>query len=125
MPAAKLTSALLIEQGATFRKAFGWKSGTPATPVDLTGCTARMHIRTEIDAATPLMELTTENGRIEISPLAGKVTLIISAADTALPELLPLVEQAGVFDLEIIHPDLSVTRLVQGKVKLSKEVTRG
>lgn len=124
MPAAKLATALLIEQGATFRKAFSWKSGVPATPVDLTGCTARMHIRTEIDATAVLLELNTENGRIAIAPLDGRVALTISAADTKGAALLQLVEQPGVFDLEIIHPDLSVTRLVQGKVKVSKEVTR-
>lgn len=44
MAAEKLK--LLIEQGATFRKTLTWKAGTPPVPVNLTGCTARMQMRT-------------------------------------------------------------------------------
>lgn len=49
MAAAKLK--LTIDQGASFTKLFTWKAGPAQTPVDLTGCTARMQIRKEI--ATP------------------------------------------------------------------------
>lgn len=119
MAAGKLN--LLIEQGATFKHALLVKQGTgvAAPPMDLTGYTARMQIRAEIDAATPLIELTTENARITITPLEGKVELLISAADTAA-----LTFETATYDLELISAAGEVTRLVQGNVKLSREVTR-
>ena len=52
MPAGELD--LYIEQGATYRKTLTWKTGSPATPVDLTGYTARLQVRTKIDDAEPI-----------------------------------------------------------------------
>lgn len=117
MPAGKLD--LLIEQGATFKHALVVKQGTSATPADLTGFTARMQIRTDVDAASPIIELTTENGRITITPLDGRIDLLIDADDTAAMSF-----DGGVHDLELVSAGGEVTRLVQGKVKLSREVTR-
>ena len=51
---------LIIYQGATFRKTFGWKSSS----LDLTGYTARMQIREKIKNSTVVADLTTENGGI-------------------------------------------------------------
>lgn len=62
MAAAKLK--LVIEQGATFRKTLTWKAGTPSVPVDLTGCTARMHIRAVITDAVPLLSLIPQESTI-------------------------------------------------------------
>ena len=54
---------LTIYQGATFRKRLTWKGPLPAqTPIDLTGCTARMQVRPEVESSTVLLELTTANG---------------------------------------------------------------
>lgn len=44
---------LQIDQGATWCAVLCWKAGSPATPVDLTGCTARMHVRTQTNASDP------------------------------------------------------------------------
>ena len=116
---------LQIYQGATFRKKFAWKTraGTKPlytyTPIDLTGCAARMHIREEIESPATLLELTTENGRITLDPLEGGIRLYISAADTEL-----IAWESGVYDLEIVHPDATVTRLFRGPVSVSLEVTR-
>jgi hypothetical protein len=117
MAAAKLK--LLIEQGATFSKVLTWKAGTPAVPVDLTGCTARMQIRSEITSPTPLTTLTTENGGIELGGVAGTITLIITPTATAA-----FTWTAGVYDLEIILSPTDIRRLVYGTVTVSPEVTR-
>lgn len=117
MAAAKLK--LAIEQGATFRKVLTWKAGTPAVAVDLTGCTARMQIRKEIANATPYVELTTENGGIELGDVAGTITLFISPTDTAA-----FTWTTGVYDLEIEFSPTDVRRLVYGSVTVSPEVTR-
>lgn len=118
MAAFKLS--IIILQGETFSKVVTWKAGTPAVPVDLTGCTARMQVRAAVDAADVLLELTTENGRILIGGLAGTVTLRLTAAETAA-----ITWPRGVYDLEVVHADASVRRLVAGSIKLSPEVTRG
>lgn len=117
MSAGKLK--LLIEQGATFRKLLTWKAGTPAVPVDLTGCTARMQIRGVIDDAAPLVSLTTENGGITLGDDAGTIELYISDTDTA-----DMAWTTGVYDLEVILANGDVRRLLFGPVAVTQEVTR-
>lgn len=116
MAAAPLN--LTIEQGSTFRFSLTW-SDTFNVPIDLTGYTARMHIRDVITNPVFLLELTTGNGRIAITPLLGKIELILSDTITAA-----ITWTSGVYDLEIISPAGEVTRLVQGTVTVSPEVTR-
>ena len=112
-----------IYQGATFRKRLRWTSKATGAPLDLTGCKARMQVRAEIESTEVLLELTTENGGIELGGTAGTVDLYIGATATAA-----ITWTSGVFDLEIIHPGAlpdDVTRLAQGPVSVSPEVTRG
>ena len=110
---------LKIIQGATFRRSLVWLAPDKTTPIDLTGCMARMQVRSEIESAAVLLELTTGNGGIAIDGPAGKLTLYISPADTASATW-----ESGVWDLEVEHPSGDVTRLVQGSISVSPEVTR-
>ena len=110
---------LKIIQGATFRKPLAWLAPDKTTPIDLTGCTARMQVRSEIESDTVLLELTTENGCIVIDGSAGKLTLHLSPSATAA-----IAWESGVWDLEVVHPSGDVTRLVQGSISVSREVTR-
>ena len=110
---------LKIIQGATFPKVLRWIAPDKTTPIDLTGCTARMQVRSEIESPTVLLELTTENGGIVIDGPAGKLTLRISPAATAA-----IAWESGVWDLEVVHPNGDVTRLAQGAISVSPEVTR-
>lgn len=107
---------LTIYQGATFRKVLVWKSNDVA--IDITSYTARMQIRENIDSTNPLIELTTENGRIDITGVEGKIELTIAATDTAA-----LTFGDAVYDLELVNGSV-VYRFCRGKVKLSREVTR-
>ena len=109
-----------IYQGATFRKRLRWSDKATGTPIDLTGCRARMQVRAEIGSPTVLLELTTENGGITLGGTAGTVDLYVGATATAA-----FAWEGGVFDLEIVHPGGDVTRLAQGTVSVSPEVTRG
>lgn len=89
-------------------------------PQDLTGYTARMHIRKAVSSPDPpLFSLTTENGRIQLTPAEGRIVLLVSATDTAL-----LSFSTAVYDLELVSGGGVVTRLLQGSVSLSREVTR-
>ena len=117
MAAFKLN--LKIDQGATFQKVVTWKTGTPAAAVNLTGCTARAHIRAKLTDAAVLVTLTTENGGIALGGVAGTVTVNIAAAATAL-----LTWTTAVYDLEIIFANGTIRRLLAGNVFVSPEVTR-
>lgn len=118
MAAAKLT--LAINQGATFAKRLTWQAGAPPVAVDLTGCTARMQIRSEIASSTILCSLTTENGGITLGGTAGTIEILISATTTA-----NFAFEEAVYDLEIVMSDgITVHRLVGGAITVSPEVTR-
>lgn len=109
---------IYIEQGATYNQPLVWKDSS-GTAVNVTGYTARMQIRKTVDATTIILTLTTENGRITVGGANGLITLLVSAADTAA-----LTTFCGVYDLEVISPTGVVTRLLEGQVEVSKEVTR-
>ena len=109
---------LTIYQGATFRKRLVWKAPN-GTPIDLTGCTARMQVRSEVESVTPLLELNTAGGGIALGGAGGTIDLYVSDENTAL-----VTWESGVWDLEITHPSGEVTRLAQGSISVSPEVTR-
>ena len=87
------------------------------TPVDLTGYTARMSIKDKI-GGTVLHSLTTENGGIDIDPAAKTIALSIPAADTE-----DFTWSRGVYDLEMVSSAGKVTRIISGRIALSREVT--
>ena len=112
---------LKIDQGATFSKVVTWKAGSPAVPVNLTGCTARMQVREKTESPTVLLDLTTENDGIVLGGVAGTIEFC----------RLPATQSAainwknGVYDLEIVFADGTVKRKIAGSVVISPEVTRG
>ncbi|WP_312299214.1 hypothetical protein [Stutzerimonas nitrititolerans] len=85
-------------------------------PVDLTGAKARMQIRPQIGGPV-LLELTTENGGLEITA-PGTLGRTLSAEQTAA-----LTWTEGVYDLEVEYADGTVQRYLQGAVTVSREVT--
>lgn len=112
-----------IYQGATCRQSFIWNSGPTSTevaPVDLTGCIARAYIREKYNSVSPLLSMTTENGRIALGGAAGTIDITLSADATAS---LPSLRRDARWDLEIEWPDGDVCRLLQGAVTISPEVT--
>ena len=120
MPAVRKN--LVIEQGATFKFTISWMLAEGSAPVDITGYTARMHIRDNIDAVDPaLVELTTENLRITLGGTSGTIQLSLSAVDTAA-----ITFTEGVYDLELVNTGGTgdVTRLTYGGVEVRPEVTR-
>jgi len=112
-----------IEQGATLKKQFTYKDSTGAE-VDLTNHNARMQIRSSIGSGDKIADLDNDTkGGLRIlaatgSSVSGTIELHIHADSSSLYTF----DQA-VYDLEI-HSGDTVTRLLQGRIKLSKEVTR-
>lgn len=82
---ARANVNITIYEGATFSQTFQWKTGDPATPVNITGFTGIMHVRASIDSETILIDLNTAGGGIVIEPppTDGKYTIFIPAEDTA------------------------------------------
>jgi len=119
MPAAKLN--ITLEQGATWRHSFALKGGSAANDpaLNLAGYVARMQLRTDIPAPDVLLDMSTTNGRITVDALAGRLDLLLSAADTAALDF-----DRAVYDLEIESAGGEVTRVLAGTVTLSKQVTR-
>ncbi len=115
---------IVIEQGSTFNPVFTYKddSVNPAVVIDITGFTARMHIRQTLETATTLVELTTENGGITLGGVAGTITLLIT--DTVTAAMDPDDYDEAVYDMELISGSSVVTRIMKGGVILSTEVTR-
>lgn len=107
---------LCLPQGQTWDTSIVWEAD--GSPVDLTGWTARMMLRTTSEAASPTVSLSTatstmtalSNGTIGLSYSA-----ISSAAITAATYL---------YDLEVQSPSGNVRRLMQGRAVVPREMTR-
>lgn len=102
-----------IEQGAT------WKPVLTLRDTNLTGYTARMQIRPDIDSNVVLLELSTANGKISIDGPAGQIKPALTDVETAA-----ITWTSGVYDLELIAPGGDVQRLLKGPVEVDPEVTR-
>lgn len=116
MPAANYD--ILIEKGATFRLGLTWRDAN-GTPVDLTNWSARMQIRESINDAEAAVDLSSPSAGIALGGTAGTISVTITAAQTAA-----LTIRRGVYDLEVQDIVGNVTRLLQGAVEVSPEVTR-
>lgn len=112
---------LTVYKGATFSKGFQWKTGSSPVPVNLTGCTARMQIRKNVNDENILDTLTTENGKLSIEDAVnGKVRINISAAASSAYTFT-----SGVYDLEIVFPSTGrIERIIEGCFSAIPEVTR-
>ena len=120
-----------IEQGATYTSEITWKNAADQA-VDLSGFTAKMQIRAEQDStSTAYLTLNTSasvassgiclsgsSGTANVNE--GKIAITITAGSTGLLDFGT--DEMGYYDLEMTKGTV-VTRLLQGKVKLSKQVT--
>ena len=118
--------SFVIEQGATtdFEVQYNDASGNP---VDLSGYHARMQIRSDyggtlianlsssLDSDGTGLNLSGSNGTTPIS--SGSIGIFISAASSSA-----FTFSEAKYDLELVQGS-TVTRLLEGKVKLSKNVT--
>ena len=121
-----------IEQGTTFQRTFKYKDAS-GDPLDLSDHEVRMQVRSDLadNSGTLLNEFksgsNTSGGLFILSSsIAGtdvnktdQFTLFISASTTTSMSF-----NSAVYDIEIENTGSGiVTRLLQGKIKVSKEVT--
>lgn len=111
------TYNITIDQGTDWTEVYRLRDGAGEL-VDLTGYTARMHIRRDYDASATMVELTTQNGRIVLGGDEGTITLSLDAATTAG------ITRSGVYDIELVSAGGIVYRPLRGDVNLRREVTR-
>jgi hypothetical protein len=103
-----------VTNGATGNYISG---GLATAPVDITGYTAAMQMRSYPDNPTAVLTLTTDEG-ISIDGPTGTITLHATATQTGA------INQ-GPYDYDIeIYQGSSVTRVVQGQIEVSAQVTR-
>lgn len=105
---------LKIDQGATLYKKITWKN-PDSSAINTVDFSAKMQIRTKI-GGTLMQSLSTVTGEITISD-DGIIELKLTPIQTSN------ITCSGVYDLEVISPTGTVTRLLQGSVILSPAVT--
>mgnify|MGYP007090467581 CR=1 FL=1 len=124
---------IYIEQGASLDFEVQYID-SDGNPVDLSGYSARMQIRPSVTSTTTYITLSStlkaDGTGLNLSgshstkpPTSGSIGVFISACSSSVLDF-----GEAVYDLELSVPYEGgcdyVTRLIQGPVKLSKEVTR-
>lgn len=107
-----------IEQGSTFRLDVSYRDSN-GDPINLSGYTARMQARPTPTSSTIYINISTTLGGVTITPAIGLITLALSATQTAALDF-----STARYDLEIQSSTGVVTRLIEGTITLSREVTR-
>ena len=118
MARVDLVGDLEIKQGATYQLDLYYVTSA-GTAIDLSGYTARMTLRTDYEATSSLLALTSPSGGLVITGASGLVTVTITATQTAA-----LAAGYFVYDLEIVSAGGVVTRMAEGVGAISREVTR-
>lgn len=118
----------IIEQGSTFELELQYKDSN-SNPIDLTYYSAKMQFRASYDATSSYLCLSSslqpDGTGIKTTGLygtypttSGSLGIYISAATSSL-----LTFSEAVYDLEL-YSGSYVSRILQGKVQLSREVTK-
>jgi hypothetical protein len=107
-----------IEQGTTVAIDFAYQTAA-GVAIPLTGYTARMQARETVSSPVAVIDATIANGQLTINEAGGIVSLGLTATVTAALDF-----RTAAYDLEIVSGAGVVTRLVQGTITLSREVTR-
>ena len=115
MPAAKYV--IKVEQGAYWSRLMTYKDQA-GDPIDLTGYSAAMMVRSLIESTSTILSLTSDDG-ITLGGDAGTIFIEITTAQSAA-----LPPGDAVYDLELTGPSGEVERLLQGPFIVSPEVTR-
>ena len=110
---------IVIEQGETFHILGTWRD-EDGSLINLTNYTARMNVRKRKASVATLLTSGGTDPSIDISlgGAAGTIRIMVARPKT---EGLDFIR--AVYDLEMVRDDV-VTRLVEGNIRLSKEVTR-
>jgi hypothetical protein len=123
--------SFVIEQGTTVNFEVQYKDSN-SDPIDLTGYSAKMQLRPSVSSETVYLTLSSSlnadgtglnmNGSLGSKPTtSGSIGIFIASSTSSL-----LSFDTAYYDLEIYSGSTYpvTTRVLEGQVKLSKEVTR-
>lgn len=110
---------LVCEQATTFNFQFVIQDDQNGvtTPWDLTNYTATMTVRPFIGATTTTVVATTENSRIVLGGVLGRITVTLDATTTG--DIIP---SRYVYDL-VLDSSGTITRILEGKFIVTGAVT--
>ena len=125
MSCARAKIKLTACEGATFKQKFVWKTGDPATAVDMTGYTGVCHIREKITDEDTVFELVNDTGVVieDQAVTPGGYYMYISADDME-GACARHKERRLVYDLRLTAPDGSVRLQQYGDFNIEPAVTR-
>ena len=104
-----------IEQGSDW--AYQWPVNDGGTPLDLTGWTVRGQVRSRHSSPDVLHEWSTTLGNATVA--SGSFTLSVAASASSA-----WTWKKGVYDIELVSPEGTVYRVLQGEIEVDPEVTR-
>lgn len=123
---------LTVRQGTTWSHVHTVRDSA-GSPVDLTGYTARMAVKTSLGAGNVAYLSTgsdADGGTITLGGAAGTVTLSMTNAETSdlsgyigLPPRRRERRVLFLFDLELVDGSGAVSRELEGRLILDREVT--
>ena len=108
----------LIEQGAHFNYSLAVTDDL-GNVSDLTDYTGKMQIKSDSAQSTSILELSTSGSYMTLTGSTGTVALSVPNTVTST-----LTFDTAVYDLIITSPVGIVTRLLEGSVNLSTQVTK-
>jgi hypothetical protein len=115
MSAAKQN--LVIDQGADWFITFTYKDAA-GLPINLTGFSSKMQLRTNHSDSVAVLSLSSGEG-MTIDSLLGKISVHATATQTGA-----IAFGDYFYDLEITSSGGVVTRLIEGRISVSPQVTR-
>ena len=108
-----------INQGADWYINFVYQDTDTSTPINITGYTAALQLRSLPSDITAVLSLSSPSNGITITGAQGLVAVHATAVQTGA-----IVAGYYYYDLEITSTASVVTRLVQGQILVSPQVTR-
>ena len=114
---------LTVVQNTNFDDSVLIRDADTQTPFDLTGYSARMQVRREINDTTPVFDWSSADGELVMGGVLGTITWDISAAETAVPEV-DWDGELWVYDLLLTSPSGDVDRALYGTITIYGSSTR-
>jgi len=118
-----------VYRGDSFNHQIIWQD-SDGEPIDLTGYTARMHVRIQLQGTKTVMEATDTNGLV-LGGTAGTIDIQLSPSQTSISNLPHTHAPANVphthpcvYDLEVKSPVGFVTTLIKGLFNVETDVSR-
>ena len=108
-------ASVKVFRGDTWRRAWVLKDDG-GTPVDLSGATARLHVRDASGAK--VAEASTADGRLVVTAAQGRVDMTVPAA------AMQLAPGAYRFDLELTYPGGVVQTIEQSTLVVLEDMSR-